>query len=294
MTRAVGVIAPGPLTTIQDLGRPGYAALGVGRSGAADPVACRLANRLLGNRDPAAALEATLGGLTIRAHGPVTVAVTGAPCPLRRDGRPVRAAEPVRLDTGTTLELGTPPTGLRSYVAVRGGFDVPPVLGSRSCDVLAGLGPPPLRAGDVLAVGTDPATPMPATDVAVTAVPFGSAALEVSPGPRCVVADLRPLLHGRYVVTADCDRVGVRLDGPPLPTDAGATAPSEGAVTGAVQLPPDGRPIVFLTDHPTTGGYPVVAVLTQRAIGTAAQLRPGQGVRFVPAVPDRVTAEPQG
>ncbi|MEU0066474.1 allophanate hydrolase subunit 2 family protein, partial [Streptomyces albidoflavus] len=141
---ALQILAPGPLATVQDLGRPGLAALGVGASGAADRSALRLANRLVGNPEGAAAVEATLGGLAVRALRAVTVAVTGAPAPLSTGA----VQSVIQLAEGERLELGTPLAGLRSYLAVRGGITVPEVLGSRSRDLLAALGPPPLAPGD--------------------------------------------------------------------------------------------------------------------------------------------------
>ncbi len=284
---ALAVVATGPLVLVEDGGRPGLAAVGVGPSGAADRGAHRLGNRLVGNDDGAASLEVLLGGLVLRATGRVTIALTGAPAPATVDDRPVPHAAVVELTAGAQVRLGTPMSGLRTYLAVRGGVEVDPVLGSRSTDTLAGLGPPPVRAGDVLAVGEAPAS-FPTVDHAPhPAATTGRATLELLPGPRTGwVGGLRALVGTTWVVAAESDRVGVRLSGSRVERVAGhrdAELPSEGMVRGAVQLPPGGEPVVFLADHPVTGGYPVVAVLTEAAADRAAQLRPGEPVRLVSA-----------
>lgn len=278
----IEVLRAGPLTTVQDLGRPGLAHLGVGRSGAVDRPSLRLANRLVGNAEGAAALEATLGGLVLRFHAATTVSLTGAPCPVRVGGRERDLHAPVAVAAGEVLELGMPRAGVRTYVAVRGGLDLPPVLGSRATDVLAHLGPEPLRDGDRLAVGA-PTGPGPAVDVAPVRALRSEPVLRVVPGPRAdwfVPAALEVLGTGRFEVTAASDRVGVRLAGPALERSRVEELPSEGLVEGAVQVPPDGQPVVFLADHPVTGGYPIVAVVHPDDVPVVAQLRPGQPVRF--------------
>ena len=183
MTGALEVLDPGVLTLVEDLGRPGWAHVGVGRSGAADGGALRLANRLVANDEGAAGLEVLLGGLRLRAVGDVTVALAGATGPAWLDGRPVGHEAVLELRSGAELRLGTVTSGLRTYVAVRGGIDVPPVLGSRSTDQLAGLGPAPLRAGDVLAVGPAPAG-WPVVDLAPVPPPPDRVELPVVPGPH--------------------------------------------------------------------------------------------------------------
>ena len=306
---AVEVIRPGPLATVQDLGRPGYAHLGVPLSGAADQASLRLANRLAGNPDGAAGLELTLGRAVLRFTEAARVAVTGAPAAVTVTGPggadlsaepgagidvPAGAdlaAEPgaaIDVPAGAQVRIGAPATGLRSYVAVRGGIDVPPVLGSRSADVRSGLGPAPLRPGDLLPVGT--AVPSPAgPPAAITrALPGGGqpAELRVIPGPRddwFVPGALDLLCGDTYVVTPASDRTGLRLDGPALPRARDEELPSEGLVAGALQVPPGGRPILMLADHPATGGYPVIAVVASADLGLAAQLRPGSKIRFVRA-----------
>ncbi|MGY1804269.1 biotin-dependent carboxyltransferase family protein [Blastococcus sp. SYSU D00922] len=279
------VLAPGPFATVQDDGRPGWASIGVTRSGAADRTAAALANRLVGNDDAAAVLEATAGGLRVRAGRTLLVAVTGAPAPVLVDDRPAPFAAPLTLRPGQVLVLGVPPVGLRTYLAVRGGVDVPPVLGSRSTDTLSGLGPAPLRPGDELPVGTLTGAE-PFVDVAPVRAPSSSPLLHVLPGPRrdWLAPEAWTALTGSgWTVTADSDRVGLRLSGPRLERAVTGELPSEGLVPGAIQVPPDGAPVLFLTDHPVTGGYPVLAVVATADLPAAAQLRPGDVVRFRPA-----------
>ncbi|MCG7286972.1 biotin-dependent carboxyltransferase family protein, partial [Cellulomonas sp. ACRRI] len=279
---AVEVLAPGPLTLVQDRGRPGLAAVGVGRSGAADAGALRLANRLVGNAPGAAGLEVLLGGLVLRFPAGGVVALAGAEVPADVDGVPVAAHAATRVPPGGVLRTGSATHGLRLYVAVRGGLDVPPVLGSRSADRLAGLGPAALAAGDVLPVGAE---------VVDAAQPWadpprdwpGIAVLRVTPGPRAdwfAPGAFDRLLGVRYAVTPASDRVALRLDGPAVGRADRGELPSEPLVPGAVQVPPDGRPVVFGADHPVTGGYPVLAVVEPRSRDLAAQLRPGDAVAF--------------
>ena len=279
------VLAPGPLSTVQDRGRSGWASIGVTRSGAADRRSAALANRLVGNAAAAAVLEVTAGGLQVRAGRTVLVAVTGAPAPVTVDGRAAPFDAPLTLRAGQVLGLGIPPVGLRSYLAVRGGIGVPPVLGSRSTDTLSGLGPAPLRPGDVLPVGAL-AAEEPVVDVAPVRAPSSRPVLRVLPGPRrdwLTPTAWTALTSEDWAVSTDSDRVGLRLAGPRLSRARTDELPSEGLVPGAVQVPPDGVPVLFLTDHPVTGGYPVLAVVTTDDLPAVAQLRPGDGVRFRPA-----------
>ena len=276
------VLAAGPLATVQDLGRPGWASIGVTRSGAADRDAAALAGRLVGNDPSAAVVEVTAGGLRVRAGRTLLVAVTGAPAPVTVDGRPAPYAAPLTLRPGQVLGLGVPPVGLRSYLAVRGGVDVPPVLGSRSTDTLSGLGPAPLRTGDELPVGALAAAE-PFVDIAPVRAPSSEPVLRILPGPRrnWLAPDAwAALTSADWRVTADSDRVGLRLAGPRLERERDGELPSEGLVPGAVQVPPDGAPVLFLADHPVTGGYPVLAVVATADLPAAAQLRPGDLLRF--------------
>ncbi|MFF3428204.1 biotin-dependent carboxyltransferase family protein [Streptomyces sp. NPDC002602] len=280
------VVRAGALTTVQDLGRPGYAHLGVPRSGALDVGAHTLANRLLGNAPGAATLETTLDGVALRASGPVTVAVTGAPCAVRVSGRPVAWGAPVPLRAGAVLEVGAAESGLRGYVAVRGGFAVPPVLGSRATDLLSGLGPPVLSAGVLLPVGPPGRDPVRGVDALGVPGPPTELVLPLGPGPRADWFEpdsVARLLRAPYRVSARSNRIGLRTEGgPALVRRRIGELPSEGMVLGAVQVPPDGLPVVFLADHPVTGGYPVVGVVPAGpALDAAAQARPGVTIRFV-------------
>lgn len=289
------VLATGALSLVQDAGRPGWAHLGVTASGAADEGAYRAANRLVGNEPGAAAIESVLGGLVLRARGTVLVAVTGAPCSVVIERRAPRvpivhpAGCSLVLHDGEVLRIGIPAEGLRTVLAVRGGIDVEPVLGSRSSDVLSGIGPPALAVGDTLCVGGD-AGEWPAADLLPAMIGWRpSRRLDVLRGPRDDLVGApgwARLLEAEWVVSTASNRVGLRLhaaDGRGIEiaeTERAAVLPSEGMVVGAVQLPPGGEPVVFLRDHPVTGGYPVIAVLTSAAVDVAAQLRPGDVVGF--------------
>ncbi|MET9956755.1 biotin-dependent carboxyltransferase family protein [Streptomyces sp. NPDC006339] len=282
--RAFAVVRAGALTTVQDLGRPGHAHLGVPHSGALDPDAVRLLNRLLGNAEDAAVLETTLTGCAVRPGCPVTVAVGGAPCPVTVDGRPAAWGTPVRVGPGQLLEVGAAVRGLRSYVGFGGGVAVPPVLGSRSTDLLSGLGPAPLADGAVLPLGAATAV-RGSVDAAPWPGPRDELVLRVRLGPRddwFTPAALESLATRAWRVSPASNRIGLRTEGPALERAVGGELPSEGMPLGAVQVPPDGRPVVFLADHPTTGGYPVVAVVREEDLPAAAQAVPGTPVRFVP------------
>ncbi len=266
----IEVLAPGLLTTIQDLGRPGWAHTGVPPSGAADRPSLELGNRLVGNAPGAAALEATLIGPRLRFRHGALVALTGA----------VGEPRTLEIEAGGELDIGPLVGGVRAYLCVRGGIEVEPVLGSRSTDLLTGLGPPPLTAGDLIDVGDEPAL-QPA--VLPHPGPDGEAVLRVAPGPRddwFASAALDVLTASEWKVTPASNRVGIRLAGPPLARVRTDELLSEGLVTGALQVPPNEQPILLLNDHPTTGGYPVIAVVARDDLPRAGQLRPGDPVRF--------------
>ncbi|MBD0424695.1 biotin-dependent carboxyltransferase family protein [Streptomyces sp. TRM S81-3] len=282
MTAKLTTVRAGALTTVQDSGRYGHAHLGVPRSGALDAFAMRLANRLLGNDPDTAVLETTLTGCALQPDRAVTVVVGGAPCPVAVDGRPVAWGTPVGVPAGAVLDVGAVTAGVRSYVAVAGGIAVEPVLGSRSTDLLSGLGPSALRDGDVLPVGT-PARQVATPVAAPWQGPPTELILPVRPGPRAdwfTPAALHTFTSATYRVSAHSNRIGLRTEGPPLERAWTGELPSEGMVLGAVQVPPDGRPVVFLHDHPTTGGYPVIAVVAEPALAAAAQAAAGTPVRF--------------
>jgi len=276
--RVVEVLDPGALTTVQDLGRPGHAHLGVPRSGALDQPALRLANRLVGNPESAAALETTLTGVRLRARASCRIAVTGAEAEVLVSGRAVGWGSPVPVPAGSEIVVGPASRGLRCYLAVDGGLEVDPVLGSRSTDLLSGLGPAPLAAGTVLALGS-------ATEAVGqgTAIPgaAGDGVLRLDLGPRqdWFTAEALASLDGAsYQVAAASNRIGLRLTGTPIARARDDELPTEPMVLGAVQVPPSGQPVIFLHDHPTTGGYPVVGVVREADLPVCAQARPGDRI----------------
>jgi biotin-dependent carboxylase-like uncharacterized protein len=268
----IEVLAAGPLTTVQDRGRPGFAHLGVPPSGAADAHALALGNRLVGNDAGAAALEATISGPRLRFRAAALVALTGAEA----------RARPFEITAGEVLELGRFVNGVRAYVSVRGGIDVESVLGSRSTDLLSGLGPSQLREGDVLPIGREPAT-RPQFDVEPSGPLPAEPILRLLSGPRddwFAPSALEMLAAGAWRASTSSNRVGVRLEGPRIERLRQDELLSEGVVTGALQVPPSGQPILLLNDHPTTGGYPVLGVVHAADLPLVGQLRPGQRVRF--------------
>lgn len=288
----VDVIKSGLQTTLQDAGRPGFAHLGIGRSGAFDAPALRIANALCGNPSGACALEITLLGPTLRFHDDAWIAVTGAPVPFRIEGADRPTWAPVFAAAGSTIELGAMRSGCRSYLAVRGGFDVAPVLGSRSTDVNAQLGPlggRPLRVGDVLklqaAAGAasrpgnwrlDPRPWFPEDPVAT---------LRLLPGShfdRLQESSRKLLFSEVFVIQPESNRVGLRLAGPRLEFGEPVEMVSEGCVPGILQLPPSGQAIAFGPECPVSGGYPRIGQIAAVDIPRLAQRRPGDALRFVP------------
>ena len=317
---SIRVERPGALTTVQDAGRAGHAHLGVPRSGALDPAAHRLANRLAGNADTAPVLETTLTGVALRFAGPAAVAVTGAVAPVTLDGLPAGRDAPLRVRPGQLLDVGRASAGVRSYIAVAGGFAVPPVLGSASADLLSGLGPARLVTGQTLAVGDlagpareggqtahrpppvgvrapfdrHPWDPMPTPR---PTIPYWHADLPVRLGPRddwLTPAGRATLTSETFTVTLASNRIGLRLEGPPVRQAVRGELPSEGLVWGAIQLLPDGNLVIFLADHPTTGGYPVVAVVDPAGFSACAQAAPGSTIRFRPRPDPRPGPHPAG
>lgn len=320
------VLSPGPQSLIQDLGRPGLSDLGVSVSGTADVASTRQANRLVGNDPEDAVVETVLGGLSVKAHGELTLALAGAPAPaeIRSDtgDRPAPMYAPFALHDGESLHLEVPEGGLRTYLAVRGGIDVPPVLGSRATDLMSGIGPAPLTHGTVLpvndvdqqlphvelaghAANADALAACPANSRRVVGTPEPSTLprelldpkantpvqLRITAGPRqdwFKPESQAALTAQDWSVTAESNRIGVRLaltDGQPLERARTDELPSEGVVAGSLQVPPSGLPVLFLADHPVTGGYPVVAVVVPEDLPIAAQLPPGTTVRFIEMEP---------
>ena len=291
------VLRTGPLALVEDLGRPGLAHVGVTRSGAADRWSHRLANRLVANPDDRATVEVTFGGFTARVHGGnIDVAVTGADVDPSLSGIPFGINSIHRINDGEVLSLGAPHTGLRSYLAVRGGIAVDAVLGSRSYDVMSAIGPRPLQAGDILPVGPT-AGDYPELDQApVSAIAENLIELQVVPGPRDDwFTDPDTLVHTDWVASDRSDRVGMRLEGRPLTHRwPDRQLPSEGATRGAIQVPPNGQPVILGPDHPVTGGYPVIGVVTDADADKVAQIRPGQTVRLHWTRPRIAAGRPAG
>jgi biotin-dependent carboxylase-like uncharacterized protein len=280
----IEVLRPGPFTTIQDLGRPGWAHLGVPRSGAADDPSLRLANRLVGNPEDLAALETTVSGPRLRFEEDCAVAVTGAESRVRLDRRECELNVRIEVRAGETLSIGAARVGLRNYVAFGGGIHAPRTLGSSSHDVLTKLGPPPLVAGDRLRLGKQPRAALP-----LAATPMGppeaEPSLPLALGPRddwFPDSTIELLAAASFTVGGESNRIGLRLDGPPLLRADDRELLSEALMPGALQVPPNGAPILMLVDHPTTGGYPVIGQIDSDNLAIAAQLRPGQIVRFAP------------
>ncbi len=278
--RTLEVLRAGPQVSIQDLGRPGLAHLGVPRSGALDRPAHTLANRLVGNEESAATLECLDGRTLLRATTAVTVAVAGARTCVRVAGREQPWGQAVVVPAGAEVELGAAEDGLRAYLAVSGGIAVHPVLGSRSSDQLSGLGPDQVTDGTVLPLGRPAA---PGVAVEATWPRRRRERLRLRLGPRQDWFDpesVAALSASSYVVGSASNRIGLRLEGPALRRVEDRELDSEGMVLGAVQVPPNGQPVVFLNDHPTTGGYPVVGVVLGEDLPTCAQLRPGEPIGF--------------
>jgi len=294
---ALQVRATGLLTVFQDLGRHGQARQGVSASGAMDQAALKAANRLVGNASNAAALETVGGGLQLRSVGDNVVAVTGADAVLTlttADGQrwSVPRYEPVALADGDMLAVGQPTAGARCYVAVRGGFAEAPVMGSCATDTLAHVGPAPVAVGDWLAVQPAPATSV----VAAPELPPADlptleqeVVLDVVMGPRTdwfTPEAIARFAAQRWQVTPQSNRVGLRLAGE-VPLDRAITGelPSEGTALGALQVPPSGQPVLFLADHPLTGGYPVIGCVAPYHLDRAGQIPVGAWLRFNPIQP---------
>ena len=289
LSRALTVLRTGPAALVSDLGRPGLRHLGVPRSGALDVPALRLANRLVGNPTDAAGLEVLLGGLVVRAESACVVAVTGAPVTLRAQARPVASHQAVYLGAGDRLELAPMTVGMRCYLAVSGGIEVPKVLGSRSTDLLSGLGPAPLADGDRVPLGAVTGQPPSCAWPVPVTVPPSRVTVPVLCGPRhdWFVDPVAVLCSPDWSIDSRSNRIGLRLAGgtPLRRTDERRMAElaSEPLLPGSVQVPPNGLPVIFLADGPTTGGYPVIGVVPASALPHLAQARPGITLRFQPS-----------
>lgn len=280
------VRSAGPLPTVQDLGRRAWQHMGVPVSGAMDALALRLANLAVGNPEDAAGIEATLGGLEVEFLSRARFAVAGPSPWARLNGATVPTWECREARAGDVLRLEVAAAGARDYLAVAGGIAVPPVLGSRSTYLRGGFGGlegRPLRAGDVLPVGSEAGEPRGPVPPALRPAYAADAPLRVVLGPQAEAFSeeaLATFQEGTFRVTPRADRMGCQLDGPRLAHRGGADIVSEGIAEGSVQVPGDGRPIVLLADRPTTGGYAKIATVASIDLPRAAQLLPGREVRF--------------
>lgn len=287
---AFEVVRPGLLTTVQDLGRIGYQKYGVPTSGAMDQTALRAANLLLDNEEGLAGLEATTEGPMLRALLELVVAIVGADMQPLVDGKPVECGTAIGIRSGQILELQRARRGLRTYLAIAGGIDVPVMLGSRSTCIPAAFGGVQGRAlcqGDRLPIGLVGRQPMalsgrrlpsgwlePISEVLTVRVVLGPQEDRFTP------EGIRTFLSGSYRLTPQMDRMGARLQGPPIAHRSGADIISDSTPLGAVQVPPDGQPMILLADRQTTGGYTKIAVVVQEDIFRLGQATPGQVIRF--------------
>lgn len=281
------ILSPGPLSTVQDAGRFGYMSTGFSPNGAMDGYSLRLANLLVGNLPTDGVIEMTMLGMTVRFDGDAVVAITGAPMQALRNGEEVSMYEALQLHAGDELKLGAAQKGMRAYLAVAGGFDLPPVMGSLSTNLKCGLGGfqgRKLRAGDVLPLRQSISLSMlgrrkldPENDY------HGQITLRVVLGPQAdyfTEAGLETFLSTRYTVSGQSDRMGVRLEGEKIENKNGVDIISDGIATGAVQIPASGTPIIMMADRQTTGGYAKLATVISADLKQIAQAAPGTGVRF--------------
>lgn len=297
---AIELVAVGLQTLVQDDGRHGKSGLGISASGALDSVAMHQANRLVGNPARSPVLENVLGQLRMRSHGPTTVAVTGAEVALTLHSASagawaIHSHAPVALNDGDVLQLHASTAGVRNYIAVRGGWQVEPVLGSCATDTLALIGPPPLQAGQRIPVGAAiPPAQLHAVELGSAPAPALPRAgevvvLDVLLGPRTdwfTEQALQTFVGQEWRVTPQSNRVGIRLEGAQaLVRSRTEELPSEGTVAGAIQVPINGQPVLFLADHPLTGGYPVIGAIAGYHLPLAAQIPVGCRIRFQVVAP---------
>lgn len=274
----IHVLSPGFQTTVQDLGRFHYAHFGISASGAADPLALRAGNLLVGNTENAPALEMTLTGGEFLFEDAAVVALTGADF-----AASIPLWQPVAIRPGDIVHAGIARHGARCYLSVRGGFSVPLVMGSASVHVMTGVGGRPLRAGDVLAIG-DRAVRLPRKPAHAVPAHQGVASLRATAGPQARWFG-EDLYRAAYRVSEESNRMGIRLEGLPLPSPGGHMI-TEGVPLGAVQAPPGGQPIILFVEHQTTGGYPKPANVISADFWRLGQLRPRDQVHF-----ERITME---
>ncbi len=290
-SQSLEVISAGLLTTVQDLGRRGYQRYGIPVCGALDPVSLRIANVLVGNPEGAAGLEITALGPTFRFASDAVVALVGADFRIDLNGHAVRTWESVEVSAGSVLSIGAATDGMRAYLAISGGVDVPPVMNSRSTDIkgmFGGYEGRPLRDGDSLPIGDSPHIvnwSQQGLPTGISRQPtFGQEfQIRVVLGPQdseFTQSGVDTLLSSDYTVSSDSDRMGYRLEGEEISHQSGPDIVSDGTALGSIQVPGSGQPIVLLADRGTTGGYTKIATVIAPDIGLLSQALPGARVRF--------------
>ncbi|CAB4334797.1 MAG: allophanate hydrolase subunit 2 family protein [Actinobacteria bacterium] len=281
-SNAVTIEACQGLATFQDAGRPGHAHLAISRSGAFDRQSHALANRLVGNNDQAATIELLRGIMELSFAAATVIAITGAPVDIRMGSTAISMNEPIMVAPRTTVVVRTVNLAMRTYVSVRGGYDATSVMGSRSYDELSKLGPSPIKSGDVYGLSDAGAFDVPHMSIAHPGVSISDeVTLKVHKGPRWDwIHDAHKLVTTPFLVTSEVNRVGVRLSGHAFDWPTHERLASEAIAHGSIQVPVSGVPLIFGPDHPTTAGYPVIAVVDQADLDVVAQVAPGTSVRF--------------
>lgn len=268
--------------TLQDQGRIGFANIAVPTSGAFDQGAHQLANRLVGNFPIACAVESLRGTFKFSVDSDLVIAVTGAPASVQVDGREHEMSRAIYVAANSTVAIKPGSAGLRTYIAIRGSILGDSVMGSHSYDELSQIGTPPIKAGDQFSISNKVAGSI-SGDYFPNFSASGQAEIELEaiPAPRWSgFSNGQTLFEAEYQVTESSNRVGMRLSGPELIWNLKERLASEGVIIGAIQIPVDGMPLIFGPDHPTTGGYPVIAVVSRNSLNLLAQTAPGTKVRF--------------
>jgi biotin-dependent carboxylase-like uncharacterized protein len=267
--------------TLQDQGRIGYANIAVPTSGAFDQKSHQLANRLIGNFPNACVIESLRSSFEFVTDTDLVVSVTGAPASVQVDGREHEMFRAIFVPAGSVVSVSPSNLGMRTYLAIRGGIVGNQIMGSCSFDELSQIGTPPIKPGDKFLVEDQVIGSITGDYVPSSVVTGPHVELEAMPAPRWSGFSNSDLLFtSEYQVTSSINRVGLRLTGPELSWSSQSRLASEGVVTGAIQIPVDGMPLIFGPDHPTTGGYPVVAVVSRNSLDLLAQTAPGTMVRF--------------
>ena len=268
--------------TLQDQGRIGYANIAVPTSGAFDQKSHQLANRLIGNFPNACAIESLRGSFEFSTDSELVISATGAPASVQVDGREHEMFRSIFVPAGSVVSVSPGSLGMRTYLAIRGGIVGNQIMGSSSYDELSQIGTPPIKPGDKFSVENQVAGSITGDYIPGSVITgLNTVELEAMPAPRWSgFSNSDILFTSEYQVTSSVNRVGLRLSGPALVWNSESRLASEGVVTGAIQIPVDGMPLIFGPDHPTTGGYPVVAVVSRNSLDLLAQTAPGTVIRF--------------